>query len=154
MSSDIKFPPYDNSIQLHPGNRGTLVIDVFWNENQMLRANDEVLLFDSFCLIFLCKFRPLLPSFLRFRLVISVEASLWIHSQLFVIGNSRGGGYLTKFWTGTCHRSFKNIPVPYTNFSKVDTRLYTNFSKIYTRLYTNFPKIHTRPYTNCENCEN
>ena len=61
-----------------------------------------------------------------------------------------GGGYLTRFWTGTCHRGFKNIPVPYTNCSKIHTRLYTNFSKIYTRLYTNFPKMHTRPYTNCE----
>ena len=28
-----------------------------------------------------------------------------------------GGGYLTRFWTGMCHRGFKNIPVPYTNFS-------------------------------------
>ena len=54
-----------------------------------------------------------------------------------------GGGYLTSFWTGTCHRGFKNIPVPY-----------TNYSKMYTRLYTNFPKMHTRPYANCENCEN
>ena len=44
-----------------------------------------------------------------------------------------GGGYLTSFCTGTCHRGFKNIPVPYTNFSKMYTRLYTNFSKIYTR---------------------
>ena len=65
-----------------------------------------------------------------------------------------GGGYLTRFWTGTCHRGFKNIPVPYTNFSKMYTRLYTNFSKTYTRLYTKFPKVHTRPYTNFENCEN
>ena len=64
------------------------------------------------------------------------------------------GGYLTSFWTGTCHRGFKNIPVPYTNFSKMYTQLYTNFSKIYTRLYTNFPKMHTRSYTNCKNCEN
>ena len=65
-----------------------------------------------------------------------------------------GGGYLTRFWTGTCHRDFKHIPVPYTNFSKMYTRLYTNLSKICTGLYTNFPKMHTRPYTSCENCEN
>ena len=65
-----------------------------------------------------------------------------------------GGGYLTRFWTGTCHRGCKHIPVPYTNFSKMYTRLYTNLSKIYTGLYTNFPKMHTRPYTNCENFEN
>ena len=55
---------------------------------------------------------------------------------------------------GTCHRGFKNIPVPYTNFSKMYTQLSTNFSKIYTRLYTNFPKMHTRSYTNCKNCGN
>ena len=61
---------------------------------------------------------------------------------------------MTRFWTGTCRRGFKHIPVPYTNFSKMYTRLYTNLSKIYTGLYTNFPKMHTRPYTNCENCEN
>ena len=65
-----------------------------------------------------------------------------------------GGGYLTRFWAGTCHRGFKHIPVPYTNFAKMYTRLYTNLSKIYTGLYTNFPKMHTQPYTNCENCEN
>ena len=74
--------------------------------------------------------------------------------QLFISRQTQGGGYLTRFWTGTCHRGFKNIPVPYTNFSKMYTRLYTKFSKTYTRLYTNFPKMHTRPYTNCENCEN
>ena len=67
---------------------------------------------------------------------------------------TRGGGYLTRFWTGTCHRGCKHIPVPYTNFSKMYTRLYTNLFKIYTGLYTNFPKMHTQPYTNCENCEN
>ena len=67
---------------------------------------------------------------------------------------TRGGGYLTRFWTGTCHRGFKHIPVPYTNFSKMYTQLYTNLYKIYTGLYTNFPKMHTRPCTNCENCEN
>ena len=61
-----------------------------------------------------------------------------------------GGEYLTSFWTGTCHQVFKNIPVPYTNLSKMYTRLHTSFSKIYTRLCTNFPKMHTRPYTNCE----
>ena len=70
------------------------------------------------------------------------------------VASTRGGGYLTRFWTGTCHRGFKHIPVPYTNFSKMYTRLYTNLSKIYTGFYTNFPKMHTRPYTNCENCEN
>ena len=76
----------------------------------------------------------------------------------FLLSKPRGrhdpGGYLTRFWTGTCHRGFKNIPVPYANFSKMYTRLYTNFSKTYTRLYTKFPKVHTRPYTNFENCEN
>ena len=64
------------------------------------------------------------------------------------------GGNLTRFLTGTCHRGFKHIPVPYTNFSKMYTRLYTNLSEICTGLYTNFPKMHTRPYTNCKNCEN
>ena len=65
----------------------------------------------------------------------------------------------TRFWLGTCHQSFKNIPVPYTNFAKKYTRLYTNFMKMYTRpytnfakmytqLYTNFPKMYTQPYTN------
>ena len=61
---------------------------------------------------------------------------------------------MTRFWTGKCHRGFKHLPVPYTNFSKMHTRLYTNLSKIYTGLYTNSLKMHTRPYTNCENCEN
>ena len=28
------------------------------------------------------------------------------------------GVHLTRFWSGMCHRGFKNIPVPYTNFSK------------------------------------
>ena len=59
-----------------------------------------------------------------------------------------GGGYLNRFWSGTCHRSFKNIPVPYTNFAKKYTRPYTNFPKMYTRPYTNFAKMYTRPYTN------
>ena len=60
-----------------------------------------------------------------------------------------GGGYLTRFWMGTCHH-FKNIPIPYTNFCKLYTWLYINFSKIHNRLYTNFLKMHTQPYTNCE----
>ena len=76
-----------------------------------------------------------------------------LHSLPY-LHDPRGGGYLTRFWTGTCHRGLKHIPVPYTNFSKMYTRLYTNLSKIYTGLYTNFPKMHTRPYTNCENREN
>ncbi len=41
-------------------------------------------------------------------------------------------GYLTWFWSGTYHRSFKNIPVPYI--------FIPNFPKKYTRPYTNFPK--------------
>ena len=49
------------------------------------------------------------------------------------------GGYFTRFWTGTCHRSFKNIPVPYTNFPKIYTRPCTNFLKMhrYRSLYQN-----------------
>ena len=73
-------------------------------------------------------------------------------------------GYLTRFWTGTCHRSFKNMPVRYTNLSKMYARLCTNFSKIYAQLYTNFSKcipdpipiakiakIDTVPYTKIDN---
>ena len=40
-----------------------------------------------------------------------------------------GGSNLTRFWSGTCHRSFKSVPVPYTNFPKKYTRPYTNFPK-------------------------
>ena len=79
------------------------------------------------------------------------KMTLWKKTRIRPGG---GGGTLTRFSTGSCHRGFKNIPVPYTNFSKLYTRLYTNFSKIYTRLYTKFPKMHTRSYTNCVNCEN
>ena len=84
MSSDFKLLLYDNSIP-----RGSPLIDVFLYEKETLRANDEVLLFGSFYLLSLCKFRPLLPSFLRLRLVISEKASLWteIATQLFVVGD-------------------------------------------------------------------
>ena len=57
---------------------------------------------------------------------------------------SPGGGYLTRFWTGTCHRSFKNRPVSYTIFLKIYTRLYTNFPKI---PISKILKIDTVPYT-------
>ena len=56
---------------------------------------------------------------------------------------SPGGWYLTTFWTGTWHRSFKNRPVPYTNFLKIYTRLYTNFPKI---PISKIAKIDTVPY--------
>ena len=52
---------------------------------------------------------------------------------------SGGGGVVDQILDGDGHRGFKTITVPYTNFSKMYTRLYTNFSKIYTRRYTNFP---------------
>ena len=47
--------------------------------------------------------------------------------------------HLTIFWSGMCHPSFKNIPIPYTNFPKEYTRTSTNFAKQYTRTYTNYP---------------
>ena len=34
-----------------------------------------------------------------------------------------GGVHLTRFWSRTCHRGFKNISVPYTNFLKKYTRI-------------------------------
>ena len=71
------------------------------------------------------------------------QKNLPAHCTPLKISVIEPGGYLTRLWTGTCHQGFKNIPVPY-----------TKFSKMYTRLYTNFPKMYTRPYTNCENCEN
>ena len=60
------------------------------------------------------------------------------------------GVHLTRFWSGTCHRGLKNIPVPYTNFLKKYIRPYTNFSKKYIRPYIfhlKILKIGTVPYT-------
>ena len=89
--------------------------------------------------IFLCRSK-IDPSMLR-----ELQAS-----------STPGGGVLDQILDGDVPSRFQkhNLPVPYTNFSKMYTRLYTNFSKTYTRLYTKFPKVHTRPYTNFENCEN
>ena len=56
------------------------------------------------------------------------------------------GGDLTRFWTGTCHRSFKNIPLPYTNFSKMYTRPYTNLRSIYPTLYQFFVNAYPTLY--------
>ena len=64
--------------------------------------------------------------------------------------SSGGGGDLTRFWSGTCHRGFKNIPVPYINFLKKYTRPYTNLSKKYIRpdiFHIKILKIGTVPYT-------
>ena len=61
------------------------------------------------------------------------------------------GVHLTRFWSGTCHRGFKNIPVPYTNFSKKYIRPYVFHSKILkigTVSYTKIVKIDTVLYTN------
>ena len=73
------------------------------------------------------------------------------------------GVHLTRFWSGTCHRGFKNIPVPYTNFLKTYTRpelipifrqsisdliFHSKILQIGTVPYTKIVKIDTVLYTN------
>ena len=59
------------------------------------------------------------------------------------------GVHLTRFWSRTCHRGFKNIPVPCNNVFKQYTRPYTNFSKSISDLllHANILPIGTVPYT-------
>ena len=68
-------------------------------------------------------------------LILNIVSLLSIPKPRKCGGSGPGGGvHLTRFWSGTCHRGFKNIPIPYTNFLKKYTRPYTNFSKKYIRL--------------------
>ena len=53
------------------------------------------------------------------------------HAKYFEIARRTRSRGMTRFWSGTCHQGFKNIPVPYTNFLKKYTRTYTNFSRKY-----------------------
>ena len=55
-------------------------------------------------------------------------------------GTSILGVHMTRFQLGSCHPSFKNISVPYTNLSKKYIQLYTNFAKEFNQPYTNFVK--------------
>ena len=60
------------------------------------------------------------------------------------------GVHLTRFWSGTCHRSFRNIPVPYTkSFEKSILDLIPIFRKSISNLifHTKTLKIGTVPYT-------
>ena len=63
--------------------------------------------------------------------------------------------HLTRFWSGTCHRGFKNISVPKTNFWRTYIRPFTNFSyKVYQKLksYTRILKVPCRSLNQyCEN---
>ena len=54
------------------------------------------------------------------------------------------GGYLTRFWMGTCHRGLKTIPVPY-------TILYQFFQNVYPTLYQFFRNIFRTLYHFSEN---
>ena len=68
-----------------------------------------------------------------------------------VVAVAARGVHLTRFWSGTCHRGFKNIPVPYTNVSKKYIRPYVFHIKILKRgtvSYTKIVKIDTVVYTN------
>ena len=54
----------------------------------------------------------------------------FVISAMNEISIPRGGEmHLTRFCSGTCHRGFKNIPVPCTDLLKKVYPSYTNFSK-------------------------
>ena len=86
------------------------------------------------------------------QIFISVFEKLRFHSG--AMWTQARGVHLTRFWSGTCHRGFKNIPVPYTNFLKKYTRsLYQFFEKVYPTLYF-IPNLENRYPSLYQNYEN
>ena len=71
---------------------------------------------------------------------IELETKAFLQKLLEI---SRGGGgvHLTRFWSGTCHRGFKNVPVPHTKFLKKYTRTYTNLSRKYRVSQKKYPLL-------------
>ena len=65
--------------------------------------------------------------------------------KLHIRGSVARGVHLTRLWSGTCHRGFKNIPVPYTTFLKSIPDLLPIFRKRISELifHTKILKIGT-----------